>query len=75
MERARRPAAVRNRPTGEIRYDGTGRPPRADDPQARPAAIRPRRRGREVPGGFVSELLRENFVDVNFALIVLAQKA
>ena len=31
--------------------------------------------GREVPGGFVSELLRENFVDVNFALIVLAQKA
>ena len=31
--------------------------------------------GREVTGGFVSELLRENFVDVNFALIVLAQKA
>ncbi len=31
--------------------------------------------GKEVPGGFASEFLRENFVDVNFALIVLAQKA
>ena len=30
--------------------------------------------GREVPGGFVSEFLRENFGDVNFALIALAQK-
>ena len=30
--------------------------------------------GKEVPGGFVSEFLLENFMDVNFALIVLAQK-
>ena len=30
--------------------------------------------GREVPGGFVSEFMRENFNDVNFALIALAQK-
>ena len=30
--------------------------------------------GREVPGGFVNEFMRENFNDVNFALIVLAQK-
>lgn len=30
--------------------------------------------GKEVPGGFVSEFLLENFADVNFALIVLAQK-
>ena len=30
--------------------------------------------GREVPGGFVSEFLRENFGDANFALIALAQK-
>ena len=30
--------------------------------------------GKEVPGGFVSEFLLENFMDVNFALIVLAKK-
>ena len=30
--------------------------------------------GREVPGGFVSEFLVENFNNVNFALIVLARK-
>ena len=30
--------------------------------------------GREVPGGFVSEFLVENFKNVNFALIVLARK-
>ena len=30
--------------------------------------------GREVPGGFVNDFMRENFNDVNFALIVLAQK-
>ena len=30
--------------------------------------------GGEVPGGFVSELLRENFGDVNFALLMLSQK-
>ena len=30
--------------------------------------------GREVPGGFVNESMRENFNDVNFAFIVLAQK-
>ena len=30
--------------------------------------------GREIPGGFVNEFMRENFNDVNFALIVLAQK-
>ena len=30
--------------------------------------------GREVPGGFVNEFMRENFYDVNFALIVLARK-
>ena len=30
--------------------------------------------GREVPGGFVNEFMRENFNDVNFALIVLARK-
>ena len=30
--------------------------------------------GRDVPGGFVSEFLRENFHDVNFALIVLARE-
>ena len=30
--------------------------------------------GREVPGGFVNEFIRENFKDINFALIVLAQK-
>ena len=31
--------------------------------------------GREVPGGFVSEFLRENFMDVNFTLILLSRKA
>ena len=30
--------------------------------------------GREVPGEFETEFMRENFNDVNFALIVLAQK-
>ena len=30
--------------------------------------------GREVPGGFVNDFMRENFNDVNFALIVLARK-
>ena len=30
--------------------------------------------GREVPGGFVSEFLLENFMDVNFALIMLAKR-
>ena len=30
--------------------------------------------GREVPVGFVNEFIRENFNDVNFAFIVLAQK-
>ncbi len=30
--------------------------------------------GREVPGGFASEFMLENFMDVNFALIVLAKK-
>ena len=30
--------------------------------------------GREIPGGFVNEFIRENFNDVNFAFIVLAQK-
>ena len=30
--------------------------------------------GREVPGGFVSEFLRNDFMDVNFALIVLSRK-
>ena len=30
--------------------------------------------GREVPGGFINPFMRENFGDVNFALIVLAQK-
>ncbi len=29
--------------------------------------------GREVPGGFASEFLLENFMDVNFALILLAK--
>ena len=30
--------------------------------------------GREIPGGFVNEFMRENFNDVNFALIMLARK-
>ncbi len=30
--------------------------------------------GKEVPGGFVSPFMRENFDDVNFAFILLAQK-
>ena len=30
--------------------------------------------GREIPGGFVNEFIRENFNDVNFALIMLARK-
>ena len=30
--------------------------------------------GREVPGGFINPFMRENFNDVNFALIVLARK-
>ena len=30
--------------------------------------------GRKVPGGFVSEFLLENFMDVNFALVMLARK-
>ena len=30
--------------------------------------------GRDIPGGFVSEFLRENFENVNFAFIVLARK-
>ena len=30
--------------------------------------------GREVPGGFASPFLRQNFGDVNFALVVLCQR-
>ena len=30
--------------------------------------------GREVPGGFINPFMRENFGDVNFGFIVLAQK-
>ena len=30
--------------------------------------------GKEVPGGFINEYMRENFSDVNFGLIILAHK-